>query len=535
MHKKNYWKLLNIYENLYRDLFVKILFIVQLLFGTRADNQFKTVESFDNGVDGLRKSFHACQFDNQVVDNESEIINTDSNQKSNSDVQMVLYHERNTMSVIPNNIFQQFPNLEYLWIGNDQKCSNFKPEYLRGANHLKTLRMSKNLMTKVMANAYTEAPNLENINLQFNNIEFVHVFGFNGLSNLKGIYLKGNPIKELHSLTFSWLNNIMTVDLVNCNCMNKEYNPDYLNFAELQTDISLNCPYPHTADLRGFKAKDPVADFMLNSLDQSLIDLKKKSSDLEILLQNSERKCTDKVDVLSNSFQDQMKLILQNVQTLLSQKVLSINQNFQNHENTCQLKFQNLKEIIEGNHIVQSQINEELNKKTKSCDDSTKTLNNNFSREIRVVKTLVETQNSAINIIKEDSMHNLKNLTNLLHSCETANNLKLQNLGAHSQQKLSELANSFKHDEAKQSQHLNESLTAMSQQIHQFGAICDASKNHATSNFGELKKMQNKLTEVDESIESLKKKTQENEEKLNRNHHGHHGQLKDSDVKSMIF
>lgn len=510
----------------------KILIIIQTFYATKSYNQFKTVESHENGVGGLRRSYHACQFDNHVVDNESEIINTDGNQKSNSDVQMVLYHEKNSLSVIPNNIFQKFPNLEYLWIGNDQKCSNFKAEYLKGATRLRTLRMAKNLMIKIPANAYIEAPNLENINLQFNNIEFVHVFAFNGLTKLQGLYLKGNPIKEMHQLTFSWLNNIVTLDLVECNCMNKEYHPEYLNFAQLQSDIDHSCLYPHTADLKTFKAKDPIADFMLNSLNQNMGDLHQTSHDLKVLLESSEEKCNEKINDLSKSFQDQMKLMLQNVQNLLRQKEITINQNFQNHENTCQLKFQNLQTAIDNNHNAQSKTTDDLHRKLTNVEDATKTLSNNFGNEIRAVKALIETQNNAIYILRDSSIRNLENMTNILNACETANNKKLQNLATHNQHKLTELSNSIKNDEERQSLHLNASLTAMSQQIQQFGAICDASRNHATSNFGELKKMQNKLTEVDGNIAELQKKTQEHDEKLS---HRHHGQISDADVKSAIF
>ena len=205
--------------------------------------EYKNVEWFINGVDGPKQNYHACQFDDVVIDDLNEIIDTSANRKTIAEVQMVLYWNGNRVDVIPRTLFTTFPELEYFYINSGQTFEHLVGKSFENAVNLKVIRIYNNLIGLLDANLFAEALNLQHINLQHNKIEYVHRFAFSGLSNLKGVYLGGNKLKSLHSRTFSRISSLLVVDLANCNCINVKFNNIKINFNQIESNLASKCVY----------------------------------------------------------------------------------------------------------------------------------------------------------------------------------------------------------------------------------------------------------------------------------------------------
>lgn len=139
-----------------------------------------------NSYNGPTKHFFECRFsDAQLISEDVKVTtNTAENPKSNKDVQVVHY-TWGTVKFIPNSIFEIFPNLEQLHVYTADFVE-MKAHYLINADKLRVFAVNSNSLSKLDANLFIEAPNLEYINLQNNFIENIHRLTFNGLDQLEG-------------------------------------------------------------------------------------------------------------------------------------------------------------------------------------------------------------------------------------------------------------------------------------------------------------------------------------------------------------
>ena len=95
------------------------------------------------------KSYYTCQIhDSTFIGEEPITINTARNLKSNDDVTVVSYTQRSYLDVIPNILFETFPQLTILY-ANAVGLTNLKPSFFKNAKNLKGLSTALNLITNL--------------------------------------------------------------------------------------------------------------------------------------------------------------------------------------------------------------------------------------------------------------------------------------------------------------------------------------------------------------------------------------------------
>lgn len=168
-------------------------------------------------------------------------INSQDNSKSDLEVIGVLYDKNNTVPFLSISLFAKFPNVNTLKVSGNQNLKEIKPDNLKGALKLKTLKVVDNLIVELVANLFVEAPNLENIVLSNNQISKIHDSTFSGLPNLKNVYLDSNKFATLSYKIFENLNNLQILDLLGNTCINQKFGFVNGNLKELEVALENLC------------------------------------------------------------------------------------------------------------------------------------------------------------------------------------------------------------------------------------------------------------------------------------------------------
>ena len=249
-----------------------------------------------NTVDGPTKNYWRCYVDNVKVLAGNELVTTitTANTKQKTDVTQFLYNTGCVIKFIPNSIFIDFPNIEYLYIYENQQFEEMKPEYLKNATKLITFRIHKNIISKLDANIFVEAPTLEHINLFGNKIETIHYLAFSGLPNLQNIYLNENKITNLHPNTFTYIRHIQTLNLLTNTCIDKKFSNASHENTVISGEIGKACKFAAWSIdnvLEITVAKEKLADMRILSLFNYFDEMKSNLTEANALAKT----LTDKI------------------------------------------------------------------------------------------------------------------------------------------------------------------------------------------------------------------------------------------------
>lgn len=212
---------------------------------------FKNSFFYKNGFDGPSQLVYFCAISkDQPLTNENDtvIINTDDNNKTNEDILAIGYISGNQIKYIPQALFTTFVNVKEFFMDADSQFETLKPEYLNNANNLKVFGIWSNEITKLGANLFVYAPNLEHINFQGNKIERIDRLTFSNLTQLQGLYLPNNKIANLHPETFSHLKDLQVLNLLGNVCVNKFFGNANTRFKEIEEEIRKSCTYTLSAE-----------------------------------------------------------------------------------------------------------------------------------------------------------------------------------------------------------------------------------------------------------------------------------------------
>lgn len=243
---------------------------------------------FEDSYDfSLIKTYSICDIVGVQFIKEQETVKTINIGDQNTT--MLRYYSDNVVNFIPNSIFETFPNLEYFWIREPQQFSNLKAYYLKNAYALKLFDVENQKgFTKLDANVFFEAPNLEHVNLQNNGLEYIDKSAFGGLKKIKGIYLKGNNIRQFYHSSVLNHDTLQVLDLLYNDCISKKYQ----NFAQIQalpTELNACSSVTHAelAELTKINNDQYLVDY--KNTDQKLKDIIESiSSTLNELANNQE-------------------------------------------------------------------------------------------------------------------------------------------------------------------------------------------------------------------------------------------------------
>lgn len=115
------------------------------------------------------------------------------------------YHAR-----IPNTIFSDIPNLEYLNLSSSNVRRMQKSSF-DNALSLITLDLSHNLLQEIVKSTFKRASHLQELFLNDNQIELIEYSAFKYLRNLTTLTLNNNRIKHLSSHAFDHLISLRTL------------------------------------------------------------------------------------------------------------------------------------------------------------------------------------------------------------------------------------------------------------------------------------------------------------------------------------
>ena len=194
----------------------------------------------------ISKMFYKCEIKNINITIEEGSISTNSLEhsegKTDNDVNFFSYDKNCTIKIIPNSIFQKFPNLEWFLIEPGCDYENLTPNSFKNAKNLKTIDIAQNNIEEIGSGIFVEAPNLEIIILQKNKIRMIHNKAFEGLSKLKFMTLDDNQILFIYPQTFSGLFSLQYLFLNGNKCLDKTFE-EFGNFTEIEHEIEENCEF----------------------------------------------------------------------------------------------------------------------------------------------------------------------------------------------------------------------------------------------------------------------------------------------------
>ena len=148
-----------------------------------------------------------------------------------------------------------------------------------------TLWIVHNIITKLDAYVFKEAPTLEHINLHNNLIETIHRSAFDGLPLLQNIYLHSNKIANMHPNTFTHLVTLKTLNLQANTCINKQYINASNENSEIVLEIGKACKFNLTtvSDVVDILImKDSKSNQIHQTMNTQITKLEKDYSDLKV-------------------------------------------------------------------------------------------------------------------------------------------------------------------------------------------------------------------------------------------------------------
>ena len=174
------------------------------------------------------EKFYSCIINHAIIDQANEEITTNiaRNILPSENITSLEYKSENTLKFIPKSIFQQFPQIQLLFISNS-KLTQLKQNYFKNAENLKFLKISQNPLKELADDTFGEALNLDNINLEQNEIEMISRYAFRGLSKVSGIFLASNKIKFLPFNTFDGLSSLLLLSLEFNICINFKFGDNF--------------------------------------------------------------------------------------------------------------------------------------------------------------------------------------------------------------------------------------------------------------------------------------------------------------------
>lgn len=160
-------------------------------------------EDCHNFTTSARQDCFMCKIENSVINDEENAIKFDlsNNPKTANDVER-LEITKSTISYIPRNVFETFPELKFMYIIVNEDFENLEPEFFKNGGKLNQFWAWDNDISNVAGNVFVQAPNLQVIGLQSNAVKTIHKNAFARLFKLEVLYLHSNLVKSLDKNTF---------------------------------------------------------------------------------------------------------------------------------------------------------------------------------------------------------------------------------------------------------------------------------------------------------------------------------------------
>lgn len=323
------------------------MFLPFLLNVTSGFEQVCYLDNATNREEIPEHQYYSCGiFSINLTDHENDVITTMTNHtelKTDADVQMVYYDKKSIVTFIPNSLFIQFKNLEFVSIEEQQFFNKMKREYLINATNLKFFFIPLNSITELDASVFAEAPNLEQINLAGNLIKRIHALAFSGLKGLVVLYLQDNKLTHLNPYTFSNLASKPHIDLFNNLCIQERFfgnTTELIYFRSIETSIlKSQCNYSENFDYLKYsenevnqtKERDDVANLkeeikeQLEKKKNEIIKNMEKIRESIMLLEQNIKNLSKDNDYTLNALKNELKPEFFNLKAKFTKKIDALN------------------------------------------------------------------------------------------------------------------------------------------------------------------------------------------------------------------
>lgn len=134
---------------------------------------------------------------------------------------------------IPNGVFKDLPKLILISIVANS-ISTIEKDDFTGASNIEKLVINHNPIQELGPNVFEHLKvKIENIDLQDNNLEFIHQKAFESLQKLTDLNLKRNHLFMIHESTFSGLKKLNKLNLKENVCLSVGYENSSEHFTQL--------------------------------------------------------------------------------------------------------------------------------------------------------------------------------------------------------------------------------------------------------------------------------------------------------------
>lgn len=164
-------------------------------------------KSFDPRFEGPKETFYRCNLPNLNITADQTIKIDKTGYDNRNNLTEMIWIEKSELSTIPEEIFTEFPNLDYLFLFQTN-LENLDGNIFQTAKNLKNLRFSNVYLPFINSSTFSELSSLEYLGIVHSEVQEIDADAFEGLNTLKGLYLYDNNIGSLDELTFAPLPNL---------------------------------------------------------------------------------------------------------------------------------------------------------------------------------------------------------------------------------------------------------------------------------------------------------------------------------------
>ncbi len=221
-----------------------------------------------------QSSNYTCIFRNAIVQNNEAVTVNRYHANGWTDQQIYfLRFEQSKLSHIPNEVFDTFPNLKYLYASNDQLQKIGK---LRNCNSLLQFYFVNNQLKELPADSISACKNLQVINVHGNQITRLEPGLLTNFKNFKVLNMKFNKIRELEPRSLETLPTSLTKEFYFNNNPLEKINSSFDKTAKISWMSFANCNISKLPEsfLDGLQGSISNLDFRNNiCVNQNFVDV----------------------------------------------------------------------------------------------------------------------------------------------------------------------------------------------------------------------------------------------------------------------
>ena len=294
------------------------------------NHKSKNLINFDQDILQLSTVFEIIrQFNYNCIE-----VDTEMNKYLKKDHLDLTINFQNCLSIENNTFKSMSHNLTGLKSTRFSQIFTLKSNCFYNLSNMKDLNLESVQLRQIDKDVFANLPNLESLNLSYNNLQFLESNTFNGLNNLKKLILRSAIKESIHSKAFDQLVNLEYIDLsynyglrqLDVNLFNNLFKLIHLDLSDNSFEILKHETFKSLTSLKVFHLNSFECDRIEENPFNYLLNLEILNIDIQNYVNYFQFKNDIKLDKLSIkkwNVKFSNKLNLVNLKTLdLSHNVL---------------------------------------------------------------------------------------------------------------------------------------------------------------------------------------------------------------------